>query len=173
MARTSQYQEPEDWVFASPRMKGKTPLTPQMPMRNHIRKAALEAGITKRIHWHGFRYNVATWLIANGEDVKVAQEVLRHASPLTTLQFYVVASEKKKRDALERIEDMIFPHDENQPFIPLQEPGTPVEVPLYASDQEKRQALEYVESMMLSGKTHEAVSSQPHDPEDDQEQYLM
>jgi hypothetical protein len=152
-------------------------------MRNHIRKAALEAGISKRIHWHGFRYQVATWLIANGEDIKVAQELLRHASPHTTLQFYAVASEQKKRDAQERIEDMIFPHDENEPFIPLGEPAPSAEVPLYATDQEKRQALECLESMMLSGRRFlDSESIRSEDASDDlgskgysgdQEDYLM
>jgi integrase len=35
-------------------------------------------GIAKRVSWHTFRRTYTTLLHANGEDVKVVQELLRH-----------------------------------------------------------------------------------------------
>jgi site-specific recombinase XerD len=49
-------------------------------MQYHIQPAAQRIGITKRIGWHTFRRTYTTLLHANGEDVKVVQELLRHGS---------------------------------------------------------------------------------------------
>ena len=53
-----------------------------------IRPAALRAGICKKIGWHTFRHTYSTLLIANGENVKVVQELMRHASSRFTLEIY-------------------------------------------------------------------------------------
>ena len=53
-----------------------------------IRPAALRAGIRKKIGWHTFRHTYSTLLIANGENVKVVQELMRHASSRFTLEIY-------------------------------------------------------------------------------------
>ena len=47
--RSAPYNQPDDWVFASPRMRGKRPLQPDMILQRGIRPAAVEAGINKRI----------------------------------------------------------------------------------------------------------------------------
>jgi integrase len=49
-------------------------------MRRYVWPAAKRAKITKRIGWHTFRHTYSTLLRANGEDVKVVQELLRHAN---------------------------------------------------------------------------------------------
>jgi integrase len=64
------YNQPEDWIFASPDMHGSQPYWPNSAMEKNIRPAALRAGISKRIGWHTFRHSYATLLKANGEDVK-------------------------------------------------------------------------------------------------------
>ena len=64
-----------DWVFASPRMKGKQPYWPDNLMKRYIRPVARQAGITKNIGWHTFRHSFGTLLKANGEDVKTVQEL--------------------------------------------------------------------------------------------------
>lgn len=74
----SAYNQPEDWVFASPETGGKQPFWPENLLRRHIRPAAKRVGIGKRIGWHTFRHSYATLLKANGEDVKTVQESLRH-----------------------------------------------------------------------------------------------
>jgi site-specific recombinase XerD len=72
---TTRYAGPDDWIFASPRAKGKKPFYPDMAMVKHIRPAALRAGIMRTIGWHTFRHTYSTMLIANGEKVKVVQEL--------------------------------------------------------------------------------------------------
>ena len=77
---TTKYRQPNDWIFASPRNHGKHPFWPDALLQKIIRPAALRAGITKKIGWHTFRHTFSTLLIANGENVKVVQELMRHAS---------------------------------------------------------------------------------------------
>ena len=85
---TTGYARPDDWIFASPRAKGMKPFYPDMMMVKNIRPAALRAGIMRRIGWHTFRHTYSTMLIANGENVKVVQELMRHANSRTTLEVY-------------------------------------------------------------------------------------
>ena len=73
---TTRYARPDDWIFASSRSKGRKPFYPDMVMVKRIRPAALRAGITRRIGWHTFRHTYSTMLIANGENVKVVQELM-------------------------------------------------------------------------------------------------
>jgi site-specific recombinase XerD len=82
---TAQYAAPEDWVFASPRTKGRQPFWPDTVLAKIIRPAAVRAGIRRRIGWHTFRHTYSTTLIANGENVKVVQELMRHANSRCTL----------------------------------------------------------------------------------------
>ncbi len=86
--RVSPFNRQTDWVFASPDMEGKQPYWPENLLRRHIRPAARRCGINKRIGWHTFRHSYATHLKANGEDVKVVQESLRHANSRITLDTY-------------------------------------------------------------------------------------
>ena len=50
-------------------------------------------------------------LIANGENVKVVQELMRHANSRTTLQVYSHARIREKREAQQRVVEMIMPDD--------------------------------------------------------------
>jgi integrase len=49
--RETPYAAPEDWVFASPRMKGKKPYWGNTLVANHLRVAAKQAGITGPVGW--------------------------------------------------------------------------------------------------------------------------
>lgn len=60
-------------------------------MRKHILPTAKRLGITKSIGWQTFRRTFATLLKAHGEDVKVVQELLRHATTRMTLDVYAKA----------------------------------------------------------------------------------
>ena len=102
------YKKQEDWIFASPRMRGTQPYWPDSLLRRHIRPAAARAGISKRIGWHTFRHTYSTLLKANGEDVKVVQELLRHANPRTTLETYTQAISPAKRKAQRKVVRMIL-----------------------------------------------------------------
>jgi len=105
------YAAPDDWVFASPRRKGKIPLRPDGVLSKVIRPAAVRAGIRKRIGWHTFRHTYSSTLIANGENVKVVQELMRHASGRFTLEVYTQAKVKAKREAQQRIVEMMLPEE--------------------------------------------------------------
>jgi site-specific recombinase XerD len=98
-----------DWVFASPDMAGKQPYWPENLLRRHIQPAARRCGINKRIGWHTFRHSYATHLKANGEDIKVVQESLRHANSRITLDTYTQALTPAKREAQSKVVRMILP----------------------------------------------------------------
>jgi integrase len=117
------YNEPEDWVFASPRREGKHPLRPDGVLTKKIRPAAARAGIKKRIGWHTFRHTYSSTLIANGENVKVVQELMRHASSRFTLEVYTQAKAQSKRDAQQRIAELILPEEKNTVNLRLQRTG--------------------------------------------------
>jgi integrase len=105
----SAYNRQQDWVFASPRLKGAQPYSPDTIRAKAIKPAAQRAGITKRIGWHTFRHSFATLLKSNGEDVKVVQESLRHANSRITLDIYTQAVTPAKREAQGKVVRMILP----------------------------------------------------------------
>ena len=55
------------------------------------------------------RHSYATQLKANGEDVKVVQESLRHANSRITLDTYTQAITPAKRQAQTKVVSMILP----------------------------------------------------------------
>ncbi len=76
-------------------------------LEDYVRPAAERADIHKHITWHVFRHSFATQLKANGADVKVVQECLRHASSKITLDVYTQAIPSDVRNAHLRIADEI------------------------------------------------------------------
>jgi integrase len=107
--RSTPYNQPDDWVFASNRMDGKQPLSPDSLLSRQIHPAAKRVGITKRVGWHTFRHTYSTLLKANGEDIKVVQELLRHANSRITLDIYTQALTPAKREAQTRVANLILP----------------------------------------------------------------
>ena len=105
----SSYNQPYDWVFASPRTKGKNPYWPDVILSRIVRPAATRAGIQKHVGWHTFRHSFSTILIGNGENVKVVQELMRHSNCRCTLEIYSQARIQAKRDAQHRVIQMIVP----------------------------------------------------------------
>jgi integrase len=96
------YSGDDDWVFASPHRKGKMPLNPVPAMDYWIKPAAKEAGISKHFNWHNFRHSVGSLLGQSGENIKVVQEILRHANSRITQDIYMQADQTAKREALKR-----------------------------------------------------------------------
>ncbi len=84
------------------------PFWPDALLQKIIRPAALRAGINKKIGWHTFRHSFSTILIAHGENVKVVQELMRHASSRCTLEIYSQARIVAKRQAQQRVVQMIL-----------------------------------------------------------------
>lgn len=104
------YPTDNDWVFASPFTEGQRPYWPDSVLKNHVRPAATAAGITKTIGWHTFRHSVGSHLGQSGENVKVVQELLRHASSRITQDVYQQADQGAKRTALGRFSGVLaFP----------------------------------------------------------------
>jgi integrase len=106
------FRKPSDWVFATDSnragaKRGKQPLWLSTVMRYHIQPTARKLGIAKKISWHTFRHTYSTILKANGEDVKVVQELLRHASARITLDTYSQALSPQKRAAQSKVVSMI------------------------------------------------------------------
>jgi integrase len=96
------YQKPDDWVFASPATFGKNPYWGQTLMRSFIRPAAVKIGIA-HLGWHTFRHTYSSLLRATKADIKVMQELLRHASSRVTLDTYTPAVTIHKRRAQSRV----------------------------------------------------------------------
>jgi len=105
----SLYRSEEDFMFPSIRLKGKQPISPDTVLKKIIRPALVRAGIKdKAIGWHSFRHSLATNLRAAGVDLKTAQELLRHANSRITLDVYTRAISATKREANNRVMDMVF-----------------------------------------------------------------
>lgn len=60
----------------------------------------IQQGVRGRAH--SLRHMYGTELVANGADLRVAQELLRHSS-LQTTAIYVQTSDTRKRDAIDRL----------------------------------------------------------------------
>ena len=54
-------------------------------IRNIVKKAAKDTGITKRVTPHTLRHSYATHLLESGVDLRYVQELLGHAKPETTM----------------------------------------------------------------------------------------
>jgi integrase len=111
--RETCYAEPEDWVFASERVQGKMPPWADTLLDRFLQRAAKRTGITKWAGFHGFRHTYSTLLKANGEDVKVVQELMRHANISTTVNIYTKASASAKREAQSRGVDVLLDRSRN------------------------------------------------------------
>jgi site-specific recombinase XerD len=78
--KRSPYESDVDFLFPSIWHRGKKPLSPDSILEKSIRPALAKQGIVgKRIGWHSFRHSLATNLRSLGVDIKVAQELMRHA----------------------------------------------------------------------------------------------
>ena len=109
--RCARFRQSADWVFASLATQGRLPFWGQALMRHYIRPTALKLGITKRIGWHTFRHSYSTLLKANGADIQVMQELLRHASTRVTLDTYTQAVTPAKRAAQRAVVAQFFPKE--------------------------------------------------------------
>jgi integrase len=86
---------------------GKQPVWLSKVMSYGIQPVAKRLGIAKRIGWHTFRRTYSTLLHANGEEVNVAQELLRHGSAGITVDVYAQALTPAKRNARGKVVAML------------------------------------------------------------------
>jgi integrase len=90
-------------MFASPFMDGKQPYWSTSAMADHVRPAAIRAGITKRVGWHMLRHTFGRLVKSQGADVATTQPLMRHAKASITMDKYVQAVTPAKRQAQSRI----------------------------------------------------------------------
>jgi integrase len=96
-------------LFPSIRLNGNKPFSPDSLLKKSIRPALKRAGIEGKIGWHNFRHTLGTLLRAIGTDIKVAQDLLRHANSRTTLDIYTHAVSQLKRDANTKVVELLLP----------------------------------------------------------------
>ena len=104
--RTATGAKDTDWVFVNPGT-GK-PYWPGRLQEHHLVPAGKAAKIG-RIGWHTFRHTYSTLLRAFGVDVKVQQELLRHADIRTTMNIYTQAVPQAMREAHGKVVEMLLP----------------------------------------------------------------
>ena len=97
---------PSQWVFPSSRTG--RPWWPWVIQRTHLAPAGIKAGLG-RIGWHTFRHTYSTMLRGLKVDVKVQQELLRHADIRTTLNIYTQAVPDAMRQANSKVVEMVLP----------------------------------------------------------------
>jgi integrase len=166
--KSTPYKRDDDWVFPSIRTNGKTTLDSKYSMYEVIQPAAKLAGISKRVHWHAFRYTYGSWLVAIGVDIAVVHQLMRHASPRTTLEFYVKARKKVKRTAQEGIEKLLFHGVEDSASN-----SEDLDVSDHLREEQKRHALNGVASLIFGSERSEAPSEWNENKIDDKQDYLM
>jgi integrase len=93
------YATEEDFIFPSYRLKGTKPPRANMLVAKHLQPAARKAGIAGQVGFHTLRRTLASALVANGNDPKLVQELLRHSNVKTTLDIYAKAMTPAKLEA--------------------------------------------------------------------------
>jgi integrase len=106
--RGARYTQPNDWVFASKRHRGRRPIWGQAILRKFIRPVAQRIGIEKRFGWHTFRHTYSTLLRSVGTEFKVMQELLRHSTLRSTLDIYTQAVTPAKHAAQAAVVSLVF-----------------------------------------------------------------
>jgi integrase len=111
--RLCTYTEPDDWVFASRRYRGRRPYWGQAILRKYVRPVAQRVGIQKCIGWHTFRHTYSTLLRSVGTEFKVMQELLRHSTLRSTLDVYTQAITPAKHAAQAAVLSLVFSPETN------------------------------------------------------------
>jgi len=85
------------------------PLAADNLRKKALRTACKRAGL-QRIDWHALRHTHGTLLHSQGTPLKVAQAQLGHSHMATTLEVYTHASGSAQRDAVNLLEEQLFPN---------------------------------------------------------------
>ena len=112
-------------VFPSTRLEGKQPRVANMLVEDHLRPAAVKAGILlshldnhsrlvdddpRRFGFHNLRHSLASFLIRIRTDPKTVQTLLRHSDVRLTLQFYTHAVNRDRMVAAGKMLTAILSH---------------------------------------------------------------
>lgn len=99
--QTTQFSNPEDWIFASPVQLGRLPWSYDQVWRMY-QKAATTAGIG-RLGTHSLRHTYRSWLDSVGTPVGVQQKLMRHADIRTTMNVYGDAATDEMTEAHRKV----------------------------------------------------------------------
>jgi integrase len=110
---TTPYSQATDWVFPSIRRKGSQPRTANMLVEDHLKPAAVAAGVltendTRRFGFHNLRHSLASFLVRSKTDPKTVQALLRHSDVKTTLQLYAHSVSEDRLEAQGQVLDAIL-----------------------------------------------------------------
>jgi integrase len=105
--KTAPSAKETDWLFPSPYGTGR-PRWPWTIQSKILLPAGIRVGLG-RIGWHTFRHSYSTLLRSLEVDVKVQQELLRHADIRTTMNIYTQAVPDALRDANSKVVEMVLP----------------------------------------------------------------
>lgn len=111
--KVTAYEKPTDWVFASSKTHGRTPRVGNMLVADHLRPAAIKAGVNlkpgQRFGFHNLRHSLSSLLITGQKsDVRTTQDILRHSSSATTLDLYTQSPMAERIAAQESVLNAIL-----------------------------------------------------------------
>lgn len=95
-----------DWVFPNPDTG--RPWWAHQIQQHYIRRAGVKVLGVDGIGWHTFRHTYSSLLRQLGVDVKVQQELLRHADIRTTMNVYTQAVAQQLREANSRVVRLVL-----------------------------------------------------------------
>lgn len=104
----SAYASSEDCIFASHQTFGRAPIWPDSLRRKILQPAARRVDITTQVDGTLSATRIVPLLADCGNDVKVVQELMRHAKLSTTMEVYTHARMDKKRVAQRNAVDVLF-----------------------------------------------------------------
>jgi integrase len=102
--KRSSHRRPQDWVFGN---RDGRPRWQESILHRQLKPAAVRAGLGK-IGWHTFRHSYSSLLRGAHVDLKVEQELLRHATIQSTINIYTRAVPKQKRAANRLVVDSLL-----------------------------------------------------------------
>ena len=100
----SPYSKVDDFVFPSLVRDGKVPISASIFVQDHLRPAAISAGVVlakgQRFGLHNLRHSLSNWLVNKGKiDPKTVQGMLRHSDIRTTMNLYTQDDRDEKEAA--------------------------------------------------------------------------
>jgi len=100
------YAADTDWAFASERLFGKMLIWANASLQKVVRLGRRGSSRSSAGIRSGITYS--TMLSEHGDDVKVVQELMRHAKLSTTMEIYTHPRMEKKREAQSKVVDVLF-----------------------------------------------------------------
>ena len=91
-------------MFPSLKSQGRVPISPAVFVADHLRPAAIMAGLQvakgQRFGLHNLRHSLSSWLVNKAKiDPKTVQSILRHSRIQTTLDLYIQGDGDETRAA--------------------------------------------------------------------------